>query len=86
MHVTKGSINHIISLERNIKRSRILSTMQLNNGLKSNETRFMTTLKDEVVPSKMDVPKYNKNMTSPELHKKFHLKRKVDRMMEKWIR
>nr|KAJ0228187.1 hypothetical protein LSAT_V11C100024200 [Lactuca sativa] len=54
MHITKGSIIHIIPLKRNRIGSRILSTMQLDKGLKKSEIRFMTTLKEEVIPLKMD--------------------------------
>ena len=57
--------------------------MQLDKSLKKSETTFMTTLKEEVVPSNMDVLKENKNMTSPELHKKSHLIRKVEHVIEK---
>ena len=57
--------------------------MQLEKGIKKSETNFMTTLKEEVVPSKMDVTKENKNMTSLKLYKNSHLRRKVEHVMEK---
>nr|KAJ0221755.1 hypothetical protein LSAT_V11C200061040 [Lactuca sativa]KAJ0222678.1 hypothetical protein LSAT_V11C200061100 [Lactuca sativa]KAJ0222908.1 hypothetical protein LSAT_V11C200061060 [Lactuca sativa]KAJ0223901.1 hypothetical protein LSAT_V11C200061080 [Lactuca sativa] len=83
MRITKGSIIHIVPLKRNMIGSRMLSTMKLNKGLKKSETEFMTTLKEEVIPLKMDIPKENKNMTSPELHKKSHLRRKMEHVIEK---
>ncbi|CAI9275917.1 unnamed protein product [Lactuca saligna] len=83
MRITKGSIIHIVPLKRNMIGSRMLSTMQLDKGLKKSEIEFMTTLKEEVIPLKMDIPKENKNMTSPELHKKSHLRRKMEHVMEK---
>lgn len=86
MYIKKVSIIHIVPLERNIIRSQILSIMQLNKCLNNSETKFMTTLKEEIVPSKMDVPKENKNMTSPELHKKSHLRKKWILCWINWIR
>nr|KAJ0226333.1 hypothetical protein LSAT_V11C100003300 [Lactuca sativa] len=83
MHITKGSIIHIVTLNRKRIGSRILSTMQLDKGLKKSETKFKTTLKEEAVHSKIDVSKENKNMMSPELHKKLHLRQKVEHVMEK---
>nr|KAJ0196925.1 hypothetical protein LSAT_V11C700357830 [Lactuca sativa] len=83
MRITKGSIIHILPLKRNMIGSRMLSTMKLNKGLKKSETKFMTTLEEEDVHWKMDVPKENNNMTSLELHKKSHLRRKMEHVMEK---
>nr|KAJ0206902.1 hypothetical protein LSAT_V11C500256870 [Lactuca sativa] len=83
MRITKGSIIHIVPLKRNMIGSRMLSTMKLNKGLKKSETKFMTTLEEEDVHWKMDVPKENNNMTSLELHKKSHLRRKMEHVMEK---
>ncbi|CAH1443062.1 unnamed protein product [Lactuca virosa] len=57
--------------------------MKLNKGLKKSETKFMTTLEEEDVHWKMDAPKENNNMTSLELHKKSHLRRKMEHVMEK---
>lgn len=56
--------------------------MQLNKGLKKSKMNFMTTLKEEDIPSKMDVPKEIKNIRSPELQKMFLVRQKVDPMMQ----
>ncbi|CAI9281206.1 unnamed protein product [Lactuca saligna] len=83
MRITKGSIIHIVPLKINRIGSQILSIMQLNKGLKKSEAKFMTTLKEEIVPSKMDIPKEKKNIMSLGLHKNSHLRRKVEHVMEK---
>ncbi|XP_023763067.2 retrovirus-related Pol polyprotein from transposon TNT 1-94 [Lactuca sativa] len=83
MRITKGSIIHIVPLKRSRIGSQILSTMQLDKGLKKSEAMFMTALKEEIVPSKMDIPKEKKNIMSPGLHKNSHLRRKVEHVMEK---
>nr|KAJ0192430.1 hypothetical protein LSAT_V11C800427740 [Lactuca sativa] len=83
MRITKGSIIHIVPLKRNRIGSQILSTMQLDKGLKKSEAKFMTALKEEIVPSKMDIPKEKKNIMPLGLHKNLHLRRKVEHVMEK---